>query len=189
MKPVVRSIATCLDFETSGRTGLASRFVSGERSRPGYFGAGQEDSETGDAFSRQTIASEPNSTVILLHDSLANPQPQAGSFRRFGAEKRLKNSPRILRPDTRSGVDDGNLNSAPLPGPICRHTHAHTENATVWHGLDGIADQVEEHLPKLDRKPLHEARRKRGLVKLDSIALQSVLLQCEHALEQFRDGN
>ena len=73
----------------------------------------------------------------------------------------------------------------PLRRPFSGLAHQHLENASFWHSLYGVADQIQEHLSKLAWKPMHDTCREVTLANRDAMGLKGALLQSQYVLQQF----
>lgn len=71
----------------------------------------QEYREDSSAVTWVGTALHADEAAVLVHNSLANPQSEAGALFSLGSEERLENLRRVFRLDTRSIIRDRDANS------------------------------------------------------------------------------
>src|SRR5512146_2310601 len=88
------------------------------------------------------LALDPDLALVVLDDAVAYRKSQARPPLALGAEKGIEDVRQVLGRNPPSRVNDRDLHGLPtLPGP-----RGDEKPSTGGHGLDGIRDQVDEHL-------------------------------------------
>ena len=114
-------------------------------------GAGEKHAETGDASKIAAISSAGNAAVVLTNDALADPQPQACAFGRFGAEERLEKLAHVFGPNAFSCVEDGDERATQVPCPVSGFANVDSEHAAIGHSLKMLQPR------KIEEEPWHSA--------------------------------
>src|SRR5512144_1865519 len=88
------------------------------------------------------LALDPDLPLVVFNDAVAYRKSQARPPLALGAEKGIEDVRKVLGRDPPSRVNDRYLHGLPaLPGP-----RGDEKPSARGHGLDGIRDQVDEHL-------------------------------------------
>ena len=128
-------------------------------------------------------ASKMNLPLIFLNDALADPEPQSCALRRLGGKERLKQMLGMFRTDSRSRVANRNAQIRVPFRLVPMRSHPNAQVPPIWHRLNRIADQVQEHLSQFHWKSPDLAIGEILLVKCDPIHEQQSALQLKHVIE------
>src|SRR5579862_5242223 len=146
------------------------------------------DAEAGHVAAFQRNASELNRALILLDNTLADPEAEPCSFRLLRAEKRLEDPLGVFRLDAMPGVADRDtkvgMQAFAMIDPFC---DSYTQSSTNWHCLDCIADQVKKYLLQFDGETADHALSSILLIHRDAAELESAGLQFKQVFEEFDD--
>ena len=93
--------------------------------------------------------------AVLLDDAEAHGQAQTGAPAHFlGGKEGLENVVQILRGDAATGVRHLHLE----PVPVFREKGLDGQGAPVFHGLDGVDEQIEKDLLEALGIPVHQGQ-------------------------------
>ena len=73
----------------------------------------QKNLEASDVSIGSAKTPEGDAASVFLNDALADPQPKASAFCRFGGEEGFKEVPGVFGIDANAGVADGDPGSGP----------------------------------------------------------------------------
>src|SRR5580698_6812292 len=116
-----------------------------------------------------------------MHDLVAHPQSQAGAAGALGGKERLEYLAQMFRLNAAAGVGDREHESLATRRPMCAFAAAHQQSATAVHGIDGVGDEVVEHLANLAVEASERLPGVQALLYLDARIHNASVMDKEHA--------
>jgi hypothetical protein len=130
----------------------------------------------GEAGALAGLAGDADVAAVALDDGVADRQAEAGAGALLGGEEGVEDARQVFGGDALAGVADGDLgaHAAAFLQPVAARQG---EPAAVGHGLEGIHDEVDEHLLQLAQVHLDAAAGAVVDAHLDLAALEVVARQ------------
>jgi hypothetical protein len=134
---------------------------------------------------RASAAAHTQRALVLMHDSMADPQAQAGALGVLGGEEGLEDLRHVFRRDAAAIVRHGN-SYAFAPLPVMSVFYADKNISRRRYGFNRVLYQIGKDLPQFAGKGRQRPNRAEVLMYSDLASFDAPVIGRQHLFKQVR---